>query len=147
MRREHPQRRHVLPEELGLAVAEVAPVDAVARGPLEQRVVDVGDVLHVVDVVPGVEPVPVHQVERQIGGGVTQVRGVVRRNATDVHGGLRAGRDRPDLTVGGVVEPQFGAGLFRPARQVRDAGRQPRSHDIDFSRRQLSGMSPPGFNS
>ena len=34
-----------------LAVGEVGPVDAVPRGPLEQRVVDVGDVLDVVDLV------------------------------------------------------------------------------------------------
>jgi hypothetical protein len=54
--RQHAQRRHVLAEERGLAHAEDDPVLAVALGPLEQRVVDVGDVLHVVHGVPGVPP-------------------------------------------------------------------------------------------
>ena len=56
LRREHPQRRHVLAEERGLAHAEHDPVLGVAVGALEQRVVDVGDVLHVVHGVAGVPP-------------------------------------------------------------------------------------------
>ena len=48
LRRQHPQRRHVLAEQRGLAHGEHDPVLAVALGPLQQRVVDVGDVLHVV---------------------------------------------------------------------------------------------------
>ena len=56
---------------------EITPVDAVAGGPLEQRVVDVGDVLHVVHPVAAVQPHPVDQVEGQVGGGVAEVGGVV----------------------------------------------------------------------
>ena len=46
-RRDDPQRLHVLAEQRGLAHRQDDPVLAVAGGPLQQRVVDVGDVLHV----------------------------------------------------------------------------------------------------
>ena len=46
-RRDDPQRLHVLAEQRGLAHRQDHPVLAVARGPLQQRVVDVGDVLDV----------------------------------------------------------------------------------------------------
>ena len=75
---------------------QVLPVDAVAGGPLEQRVVDVGDVLDVVDVVPGVAQGPPQDVEGDVGGGVPHVGGVVGRDAADVHPRGRSGRDRAD---------------------------------------------------
>ena len=64
---------------------QLRPVLTCGDGPLQQRVVDVGDVLDVVDVVAGVTPGPVHQVERDVGGGVAEVGGVVRGDAADVH--------------------------------------------------------------
>ena len=47
VRGQHPQRLHVGAEQLGLALGERRPVLAVACRALEQRVVDVGDVLDV----------------------------------------------------------------------------------------------------
>ena len=76
--RQHPQRGHVVAVQRDLAGGEVAPVDAVAIGPLEQWIVDVGDVLHVVHVVSEVQPQPVDQIERQIGRGVAEMGGVIR---------------------------------------------------------------------
>jgi hypothetical protein len=95
-RRDDPQRLHVLAEQGGLAHRQDHPVLAVAGGPLEQRVVDVGHVLHVAHVAAGVAPGPVDQVERDHRGGVAEVGGVVRGDATDVHrrrGIGRAGLD------------------------------------------------------
>ena len=89
VRRQHPQRRHVLAEQLDLALGQLDPVLAGLRGPLEQRVVDVGDVLHVVHLVPGVAPDAVDEVEGEVGGRVAEVRRVVRRDAAHVHAGRR----------------------------------------------------------
>ncbi len=46
-RRQRPQGRHIGPEQLDLAVGQFAPVLAVAVGALQQRIIDVGDVLDV----------------------------------------------------------------------------------------------------
>ena len=46
-RRKHVQRGHVLPVELDLPLGQVRPVDPGLPRPLQQRVVDVGHVLHV----------------------------------------------------------------------------------------------------
>jgi hypothetical protein len=83
-RRQDAQRGHVLAEQGGLTLRDRHPVLAVAGGALEQRVVDVGDVLHVVDVQPAVAPQAHERVEGEVGGGVAQVRRVVRRDAADV---------------------------------------------------------------
>ena len=45
-------------------LGEPDPVDAVALGPLQERVVDVGDVLDVVNLPLGVEPHALDEVER-----------------------------------------------------------------------------------
>ena len=66
------------------ARGQVAPVDAGGRRALEQRVVDVGDVLDVPHPVARVAPGAVQQVEGDVRGRVPQVRGVVRRDAADV---------------------------------------------------------------
>jgi hypothetical protein len=105
-RGEHVQRLHVLPEQLDLGVGELAPAHPVAVGTLDQRVVDVGDVLDVVDQQPRVTPGPVEQVEGDVGVRVPEVGGVVRGDAADVH--ARGPVGRPDLDHGlrlGVVGP------------------------------------------
>ena len=106
-RRQHPQGRHVLAEQVGLPVGELAPADAVTLRTLEQRIVDVGDVLHVVHTVTGVQPEAVHQVEGQVGRGMTQMGGVIRGDPADVHGGGGARGHRSHLPVCAVVEPQL----------------------------------------
>ena len=79
--------------------------DTVASGPLEQRIVDVGDVLHVVHVVPLIQPLPMDEVERQVGSRMTQMGGVIRRDTADVHRCGRPGRRGADLPIRGVVQP------------------------------------------
>ncbi len=106
-RGQHPQRGHVLPEQRGLALGQHRPVLAGGDRALEQRVVHVGHVLHVQDVVTGVLPDPLHQVEGVVGGGVTQVGGVVGGDPADVQAGGRALRhDLPDAARGGVVDSE-----------------------------------------
>ena len=111
-RGDHRQGLHVGPEEVDLAGAEIPPVDPVALGTLEQRVVDVGDVLDVVHPVPVVEQLPDDQVEGHVGGGVAEMGGVVGRDATDVDPHLLTGTavlrdpDGQDAVVSGVVESQ-----------------------------------------
>ena len=126
--RQHPQCGHVVAVQRDLAGGEVAPVDAVAIGPLEQWIVDVGDVLHVVHVVSEVQPQPVDQIERQIGRGVAEMGGVIRRDPADVHGGRRPGRDRAHLAVRSVVQPQLRAA----SRQRRYRCGGPGLHTVDF---------------
>ena len=127
-RREHPQRFHVFAEQRRLPHAEHDPVVVVAGGALQQRVVDVGDVLDVVHVVPQIPPDPVDQVERQVGRGVAQVRGVVRGDPADVHGGRRTGRGRSDPPGGGVVQTQRRS---TPVQQ-RDVDRGPGLHGTNL---------------
>src|SRR3954453_5356288 len=79
------------------------------------------------------------QIEREVGGGVAQMRCVVGRDAADVHGGfsawLRARRHWAHLAVGGVVEPQL-----RPASgQRRERREKPRPHGSTLS---LATMRP-----
>ena len=85
---EHPQRR---PCPGGTARSRARRARPSRRRPcvgaLQQRVVDVGDVLDVAHLVAGVAPGPVEQVEGDVGRGVAQVGGVVRRDAADVQPG------------------------------------------------------------
>ncbi len=118
-RRYHPQRLHVLAEQRGLAHREHDPVFAVAFGALQQRIVDVGDVLHVVHLVTVVQPDPVDQVECQVGRGMAEMRRVVRGDAADVHPRDGPRFSGPDLTGGGVEEVQ---GAWR-ARHLRHGNR------------------------
>jgi len=56
LRRQHPQRLHVLTEQRRLPHAQHDPVAVVTLCALQQRLVDVGDVLHVEHVMTGVPP-------------------------------------------------------------------------------------------
>ena len=109
-RRDHGQDLHVAAEQVDLAGAEFAPVHAVAFSALEQRIVHVGDVLHVVDLVAVGHELALRQVEGEVGCGVAEVGGVVRRDAADVHPHLpvrvRGGVYFLDALIGGVVELQ-----------------------------------------
>ncbi len=87
VRRQDAERLHVATEQVDLRGGELAPVHAVTGGSLEQRVVDVGRVLRVLDQEPGVPPCPAEGVERQVGRGMAEVRRVVRRDAADVERG------------------------------------------------------------
>ena len=122
------QRRHVLGEEGGLLAGQLGPVPAVALRPLEQRVVDVGDVLDVQDLVAGVAQGADEDVERHVGRGVAQVGRVVRRDAADVQrrGALR--RDLVRLAAGRVVEAERPTG----PRNHGQERRRPRDHGVSL---------------
>jgi hypothetical protein len=127
-RRHHPQRLHVFAEQRRLPHAEDHPVVVVAGGALQQRVVDVGDVLDVCDIVAEVAPVPVDQVEGQVGRRVAEVGGVVGRDAADVHQGGGPGIGGPDLAGGRVVQAQRRPAALEPGKVDRGPGvhvRQP----------------------
>ena len=98
---------HVVAEEFSLLLGEVAPVHTGGRRTLQQGIVDVGDVLHVVDLKAGGAPVAHQQVELHIGVGVAQVGGVVGGDPADVERGQAVGSGGGQRgCVGGVVEPQ-----------------------------------------
>ena len=82
---DHGQRGHVVPEEIGLLTSQVAPIHAVALGPLEEGVVDVGDVLDHGHVDAGVADRALEHVKGHIGCGMPEMGGVVGGDATDVH--------------------------------------------------------------
>ena len=124
VRRDDREVGHVLAEEGDLGRGQVLPVQAVALGPLDQRVVDVGDVLDVLDAVTGVAQCPPEHVEGHIGRGMTEVGGVVGRDAADVHPRRRPGGDGPDSAGRGVEDAHRQA----RARHGRDEGGRPRDH-------------------
>lgn len=103
-RGKHPQGRHVLAEEVRLALREPRPVLAVPRRPLQERVVDVRDVLDVVDLALRVEPHALHEVERVVGGRVPHVGGVVGSDPAHVDAGDRTGLQGYRAAGRGVVE-------------------------------------------
>ncbi len=109
-RRQDAERGHVLAEQCGLGSSELAPVLAGRDGAFEQRVVDVGDVLHVVHVVTGVQPDPLHEVERDVRRGVPEMCGVVGGDPADVQAGGRAGLGGTKRAGRGVVENERRAG-------------------------------------
>ena len=89
---------------------ELAPVLAVALGPLEQRVVHVGDVLGVDHLVPAVKPRPDQQVPGGEGGGVAQVGRVVGGDPAGVQRRPAPGGRDGELPGRRVPQP-----YFRPA--------------------------------
>ena len=103
-RRAGVERIHVGAEagELGLGQLEVR--NAELPGLREDRVVDVGDVAHHADVVPELLEAADQQVVGEVGRGVAEVRGVVRRDAADVHAHGRADLERDDLALRGVEQ-------------------------------------------
>jgi hypothetical protein len=80
------ERAHVVQEIALLAAPEVAPIQTVARGALQDRLVDVGDVLRVANADPARLEQPRQDIEDQEGARVSEVRRVVRRDAADIDG-------------------------------------------------------------
>jgi hypothetical protein len=102
-RRQDIERRHVLAIEPRLLLCECGPVSAGSGGPFQQRVIDVGDVLDVIDLQPTVAPDAVEQIEGNVGVRVADVRRVVGRDAADIDACCSAGRtDIHQLSAGGV---------------------------------------------
>ena len=100
-------------------------------GPLQQRVVDVGDVLDVGDLVAGVAPGAVEQVERDVGGRVAEVGGVVRGDAADVE---------PRRPVGaGGTSPPVAVSWTRHRRARSRAGRDLRGGPGTHGRKPSGG--------
>ena len=123
-RRQDAQGLHVVTEELRLALGQLDPVDLDLLGALEQRVVDVGDVLDVGHVVAGVAPGAVEQVEADVGRGVAHVGRVVGRDAADVEAGRPLGTGLDEGAGGGVVQAHHRA----RHRQSGNVGGRPGTH-------------------
>ena len=117
LRRQHPQGGHILAEEGRLTLSELGPVLAVADGPLQQRIVHIGDVLDVVNLPLGVEPHALNEVERVVSRRVTDVSRVVRRDAAHVDTGDGTGVQGDPAAGRGVVNLE----VARPYQ----AGREP----------------------
>ncbi len=138
--RQDAQRLHVGAVPLGLAGGQLAPILAIAGRALKQRVVDVGYVLHVADGEPrlagaglagglrglrcGVQPGADEEVPGGVGGGVADVRRVVRGDAAGVQHGHRARRGQDELAGDRVVQP----GRRPAARKQGDICAAPRLH-------------------
>ena len=60
----------------------------VPAGPLQQRVIDIGDVLHILHLLASIAPGPDQQVPRQISSRVTDMRRVVRGDPAGIQGRL-----------------------------------------------------------
>src|SRR5699024_11073477 len=106
VRRDDAECGHVLAVHVDLAVGEVAPVHTGGLRTFQEGVVDVGYVVHGVDLVTRVPPDPIDQSEGQIGEGMSKMRGVVRGDPTDVHPDPGPGRRDVLLPGRGVVDTQ-----------------------------------------
>ena len=95
-RRQVPQFSHVIGESRELSARQVLPMLPRGRSSLKQRIIYIGDVLHIFDTVPGVQPHALDQVEGGVRRCMTHVGGVVRRNPTYVHRGLFGWRGAAD---------------------------------------------------
>ena len=85
IRRYDSQCRHVRSEQLSLALGQGHPIRPSLRRAFQERVVDIGDVLHECDREARIPPRPVEQIECQIGGSVAKVGCVIRRDTAHVH--------------------------------------------------------------
>src|SRR5690606_14472825 len=90
----------------------------------EERVVDVGDVLDVAHLTPGVGPRPDEQVEPEVGVRVTEVGRVVGGDPADVERRGALGPRRDELTRARLGE----ADLLTAAGERGDDGSRPGAH-------------------
>ncbi len=139
-RRQHPQRGHVVAEQLRLLLRELDPVDTGLAGALEQRVVDVGDVLRVPDLMAGIAPEPLDQIEGQVRRRMAHVGCVVRRDATHVHPRRPGTGNRLDERLRRAVEQ---AESPRLPGKFRDVWRSPRLHGPEPIRWSHPSRQPP----
>ena len=96
-RRAHLERVHVGAEARELGLGELEVRDAELAGLGQDRVVDVGDVAHHAHLVAELLEPADQEVVGEVRGRVTEVGGVVRRDAAHVHAhdGARLERRRP----------------------------------------------------
>ena len=85
IRRKYVQCCHVLAEQSSFTFSDRLPVFPQRDRSLQQRVIDIGDVLDVENGMSAITPGTLHHVEGHIGRGMTHVSGVVGRDATDIH--------------------------------------------------------------
>jgi hypothetical protein len=98
---------HVGKERAFLAPAEIAPAHAVARGTLQDRLVDVGHVLRVADGLAASLEMTHEDVEREERASVTKMRRVVRRHTADIDGdGAGQRTERNDRAAARVVQTE-----------------------------------------
>ncbi len=116
---EHAQGLHVAVELGHLPGGQVEVVHAHLAGLAQQVVVDVGDVAHAQGAVADVAQPALEDVVEEVGGGVADVGGVVRRDAARVHGDDRPRREVEHLAPGGVEEPQPGGPTPERRRRCR----------------------------
>ena len=103
-RRQQSQGAHVELKARRLVVGEVHEVDAELARLAQDVVVDVGDVAHAMGLVAEVAQAALDDVVGDVGGGVAEVTGGIRRDAARVHGDDRPGLERHDLLASGVVQ-------------------------------------------
>ena len=124
---QHAERRHVRIEPCHLRGRQVEVVHAQRSGLAQDVVVHVGDVAHAAGLVAPVTQPPLQHVVGQVGGGVTQVGGVIGRDPARVHRDDRPHLEGHDLAGDRVVELHWlhsapcrrrdGHSSFRPVKR------------------------------
>ena len=122
---QQPEGAHVGLEARGLGGRQVEVVHAELAGLAQDVVVDVGDVAHAPGLVAAVAETTLEDVVGEVGGGVTEVAGVVGRDAARVHEHDRAGLEGHDLALRRAVQ------LHR--RPVPHSDHSPRSIPVNFT--------------
>ena len=119
-----PQGRHVGPEELDLAARQVTPVLAVSVRALQQRIIHVGDILHVDHLLARVQPGSHQQIPGQERSRVTDVGSVIRGDTARIERGRRAWCSFGQPAAGGVPDHRRGG----RARQAGNVSCRPGVH-------------------
>ena len=144
LRRENGEQFHIGAEKVNLRGAKLTPIHAVSFGTLEERIIDVGDVLDVVNLLPGIQERTVDEVKGQVRSGMAQVGGVIGRDATHVHGGgIPCDLYGSDGLVRRIVQAQ----LCRITRHRAEGRCWPRMHSHHtnaVSLRAAAGLPMPG---
>ena len=125
LRRKHREQFHVGAEKIDLRGTQLAPIHAIALGAFEERIIHVGDVLGVIHLVAVIQQLAVDQIKGEIGRRMAQVGGIIRGNATDIHGGgLPLDVELFYLFISGIIEVK----RRRGARYGIDVRDRPRVH-------------------
>ena len=99
---------HGLPPHLFALLRDVGPVTTFIVGPLDDLVVNVGDIRDVVDLEPGPGEIPAQHIEHQRETTVTQMGRAVHRWSAHVHRNLPrfTGFEGHNLALSGIEEMQ-----------------------------------------
>ena len=83
---DHIESRHVFAKYFSLALGYRSPIFTKSNGSFKKRVVDVGDVLHVLDIMTAIAPTALQHIKGDVSRRMPNMCRVIRGDPADVHG-------------------------------------------------------------